>query len=181
MSLLDSANTLVLLIDMQPKIIKATKDKTIISYAQKLVKAANLLSIPIIVTEQYPTGLGDTDPSLEELFPEDTKIVPKTAFSAMKEVGFSELLRAYERKQIIICGVEAHICVYQTAMDLVSRGYDVHFLKEASASRSEYEFVSAIEQMRQANISISTLETILFELLEDSKNPHFKEIQSFVK
>lgn len=181
MSLLDSQNTLILLIDFQPKIIKATKDKTILDYAKKLVKAASLLDIPIIVTEQYPTGLGDTEQSLEYLFPEETKIVPKTAFSALKEPGFSELLREYNRKQVVICGVEAHICVYQTAVDLVRRGFDVHFVREASASRSEYEFLSAIEQMRRENIAISTLETVLFELLEDSKHPQFREVQKLIK
>jgi len=181
MSLLDSQNTLILLIDFQPKIINATKDKTLLAYAKKLVQAACLLNIPIVATEQNPAKLGDTEPSLEYLFPEETKIVSKTAFSALKENGFSELLREYNRKQIILCGVEAHICVYQTAMDLVRRGFDVHFIKEASASRTEYEFISAIEQMRQAGITVTTLETVLFELIEDSKHPQFKEVQKLIK
>ncbi len=181
MALLNPRDTLILLIDMQPRIIKATKDKSLLFYAKKLVKSAVMLDIPIIATEQYPSGLGDTDPDLEKLFPDDTKIVPKTAFNALKEPGFLELLREYGRKQIVICGVEAHICVYQTAVSLTKRGYDVHFIKEASASRSEYEFISSLELMRQADIKVTTLETVLFELVEDSKNPYFKDIQNMIK
>ena len=181
MALLDSRDTLLLLIDMQPKLLKAVKDKSLLMYAKKLVQCANMLEIPILVTEQYPTGLGDTAAELEKLFPDDTKIVPKTAFNALKESGFIELIREYGRKQIVICGVEAHICVYQTAAGLAYRGYDVHFVKEASASRSEYEFVSALELMRQADVTVTTLETVLFQLVEDSKHPLFKEIQNLIK
>lgn len=179
--MLNTKDTIMLVIDIQPKLLKAVKDKMLPDYAKKLVKSANLLDIPVLVTEQYPQGLGDTIPELETIFSPDTKIVPKTAFNALKEEGFFELFKSYSRRQVVIFGIEAHICVYQTAADLVRRGFDVWFVKDASASRSEYEFVSGIDLMKQSGIKVASFEAVLFSLLGDSGHPHFKEIQSFVK
>ena len=181
MAILNSEDAIMLVIDIQPKLLKAVKDKMLPDYAKKLVKTANLLEIPVLVTEQYPNGLGETIEELEALFVPETKIISKTAFNAMKEENFIKLFESYNKKQVVIFGIEAHICVYQTAADLVERGYDVWFVKDASASRSEYEFVSGIDLMKQTGIKVASFESVIFSLLGDSRHPHFKEIQSFVK
>lgn len=181
MNLLNKKDCLVLIIDIQEKLVKAVKDKSIVENAVKLVQAANVFEIPVIATEQYPKSLGSTDESLEENFSDDTKIFEKTAFSVLKEDGFYDCLKSYNKKQIIICGIEAHICVHQTAADLVKKGFDVYFVKDASGSRNEFEFMTGIERMMTNGVKITSLETTLFELLETSKNPVFKEIQQLIK
>lgn len=181
MNLLNADTSLLVIIDIQEKLVSVVKNKIIAENAAKLVKTANLLNIPIIVTEQYPQGLGSTLNIIKQELNTNNNILTKTTFSAFAETNFQELLKKYNKKQIIICGIEAHICVHQTSADLKAAGYDVFFVKNASASRTHFEFEAGIERMKENEISISTLEIVLFELLKTSKNIHFKEIQSLIK
>lgn len=176
--MINPQNSIVLMVDMQEKLVKATEAEQEVLQAEKLIKTASILNIPTIVSEQYPKGLGYT---LECLKNDNQKCFEKTYFSVVKEDVFVETLRSYNKTQIILFGIEAHICVYQTAMDLLKEGYDVYLVKDACKSRKEFEFNTGIELMRQEGIKITCLETVLFELLQTSKNPHFKEIQSLIK
>ncbi|MBR1908772.1 isochorismatase family protein [bacterium] len=176
--MLKPENCLILMIDMQEKLVKATHAEQEVSQAEKLVKTAEILNIPTIVSEQYPKGLGCTLDCLKNNF---QKYVEKTSFSVLKEETLCEILQAYDKTQVVLFGIEAHICVYQTAMDLLDKGYEVYLVKDASKSRNEYEFNTGIELMRQEGVKITCLEIVLFELLQSSKNPHFKEIQSLIK
>jgi len=169
---------LILMIDMQEKLVKATHAEQEVLCANKLIKASEILNIPAIVSEQYPKGLGSTMECLKNNF---QKYIEKTSFSLLREENVCEILKSYEKSQIILFGIEAHICVYQTAMDLIEKGYEVYLIKDASKSRTEYEFKTGIELMRQEGIKITCLEIVLFELLQSSKNPYFKEIQSLIK
>ena len=171
-------NCIVLMIDMQEKLVKATNADNEVKQAEKLIKTAEILDIPTLVSEQYPKGLGYTVDCLKN---NKQKYFEKTHFSVLKEDDFSEILKNYDKKQIILFGIEAHICVYQTAMDLLERGYEVYFVKDLSKSRSEYEFNTGTELMKQEGVKITCLEIVLFELLKSSKNPHFKEIQNLIK
>ena len=119
--------------------------------------------------------------TLDCLKNDNQKYFEKTYFSILKEDNFLETLKSYNKNQVILFGIEAHICVYQTAMDLLKEGYEVYFVKDASKSRKENEFITGIELMHQEGVKITCLEIALFELLKTSKHPHFKEIQSLVK
>ena len=102
-------------------------------------------------------------------------------FSVLNENGFEEILQKSGKKHIILCGIEAHICVYQTAIDLINKGYEVSLVADASASRNKYEFKTGVELMRQNGVNITCVEIVLFELLKSSKNPMFKEVQALIK
>ena len=112
---------------------------------------------------------------------ETTSIIEKTSFSAMKTSEFTEKIKSYGKKNIVIGGIETHICVYQTVMDLIDEGYNVVVAKDACASRSSDCFKNGIQLMKDAGATISNVETILFELLKTSKNPYFKPVQALIK
>ena len=181
MKLLNENDSLVLIIDIQERLVAALEKDTIVSKATKLTKAANILGIPVLVSEQYPKGLGHTVTSVSEQLPQGTEVVEKTSFSLVKEEGFLDKIKSYNKKQIIICGIEAHICVHQTAADLMQEGFEVIVAKDICASRNKYEFLQGIEAMQTNGAKISCLEIILFEWLRGAKHPKFKEVQALIK
>jgi nicotinamidase-related amidase len=147
----------------------------------KLAKAANILNIPTIVTEQYPKGLGSTVEGLKSEFTQDTFVTEKASFSAMLEPQFSEKIRSLNKKQIIIGGIETHICVLQTAADLLKEGYEVYVIKDACASRKKDEYKAGLELLKQYGAKISCVEITLFEWLKTSKHHDFKSVQALIK
>lgn len=181
MNLLSAENSLLLIIDIQEKLVNALSQKIIVQKASKLTKAATILGIPIVVTEQYPEGLGETILPIKQYLPTETKFIKKTCFNALLEEGMPELIKSYGKKQIVIAGIETHICVHQTATALIEEGYDVYVIKDACASRNKYEFKQGINIIQANGIKISCLEIALYEWLKSSKNPHFKEIQALTK
>lgn len=181
--MLKTMDSLVLIIDIQEKLMAALNHgikEQILTRAPKLVKAANILGVNTLVTEQYPKGLGRT---IEEVKNELKEYHPveKTDFCALMEPGFSETIKSLGKKQVIICGIEAHICVYQTAVKLLEEGYEVFVLKDLCASRNKVEFECAMELLSTLGAKITCLEIVLFEWLKTAKNPHFKEIQELIK
>lgn len=177
MSLLDQNNAVVLIVDMQEKLLKAVYDKNVANVAAKMVQAAQILGIPIIITEQYPQGLGSTvDKILQNI---DAFYFEKTSFSAYDEI--KDALEDTGRKQVILCGIETHICVHQTADTLVSKGYEVHVLKDGVASRKEFEFEQGLNRMEKNGATITCLEMALFELLKSAKHESFKAVQALIK
>lgn len=179
--LLNKENSLVLIIDVQEKLVAALDKDIVVNKTSILANAAKLLNIPIIVTQQYSKGLGETDIRVRQNFTQETQVFEKTAFSVLKEPGFLDLLKSYNKKQIVICGIETHICVYQTAVSLIKEGFEVYVAKDACASRKKYEFKTGIDLMQQNGAKISCLETILFEWIEDAKSPYFKDLQQLIK
>lgn len=180
-NMLEKNESLLLVIDIQDKLVNSLDKHVIVTRTETLVKAAKILEIPTIATQQYPKGLGLIVDSIKQNLPIGTKIIDKTSFSAVKEKGFMEILKSFNKKQIVICGIETHICVHQTAADLIAEGFDVYVVKDACASRSKYEFKQGIERMQANGAKISCLEIVLFEWLKNSQNPSFKEIQSLIK
>ena len=181
MKLLDEKDSLLLIIDIQDKLVTALEKDTIITKASKLAAAAKHLDIPIILSEQYPKGLGHTVPLITQNLPADVETIEKTSFSLVKENGFLEKLKSYGKKQIVLCGIETHICVHQTAADLIDAGFEVIVAKDACASRNKYEFKQGIEAMQANGAKISCIEMILFEWLGSAKHPKFKDIQALIK
>lgn len=175
--MLNSNDSLVLMIDVQERLVAALDKDIVVSRAQKITDGARLLQIPVLVTEQYPKGLGNTVVSL----PENVQIIEKTYFNALLEGGMLEKIKSFGKKQIVIFGIETHICVYQTACALMEAGFEVYVVKDACASRDKSEFKQGIESMQAQGAKILTVEMLLFAWLEGSKNPKFKEVQALIK
>ena len=181
MNTLSAENSLVLIIDIQERLVAALNKDIIVENAVKVASAAKSLDIPVLLTEQYPKGLGHTVPQLLEALPENSEVVEKTYFNALLEDGMLEKIKSYGKKQIVIFGIETHICVHQTASALVEEGFDVYVIKDACASRAKYEFKQGIDAMIANGVKISCVEIALFEWLKGAKNPKFKEVQALIK
>ena len=181
MNTLSAENSLVLIIDIQDRLVAALDKDIIVTNAVKVASAAKLLSIPVLLTEQYPKGLGHTVPQLQEVLPENSEVLEKTFFNALLEEGMLDKIKSYGKKQIVIFGIETHICVHQTASALVEAGFDVYVIKDACASRSKYEFKQGIDAMQANGVKVSCFEIALFEWLKGAKNPKFKEVQALIK
>lgn len=179
--LLNTEDSILLIIDVQEKLVNMLEKDIVVLKTAKLAKAAKVLGIPTIVTQQYSKGLGLTVDSLNCHFSDNTQIFEKTSFSAVQEPEILEFLKKLNKKQIVICGIETHVCVHQTVADLLEEGFDVYVVKDACASRNKPEFKQGIELMRENGAKISCLEIVLFEWLKNAKNPNFKEIQELVK
>lgn len=181
MNTLSINDSLVLIIDIQEKLVQALNKAIIVEKAVKMASAAKILNIPVIVTEQYPKGLGATVEELKEALPEGTQYLEKTSFNALLEENIAEKIKNSGKKQIVIFGIETHICVHQTAAALLEKGYDVYVIKDACASRNKYEFKQGIEIMQANGAKISCVEIALFEWLKSAKHPNFKEVQALIK
>lgn len=179
--ILNENNTLVIIIDIQEKLLNAVFNKnTLTKNASILAKVFNRLEIPIIITEQYPKGLGNTIPEIKTELT-NAHYIEKVDFSALNKPELIKLLRKYRKKHIIIFGIETHICVYQTVTDLLNKNLKVTVIKNACGSRSEEEYTSALNCMLQSGAQIKTAEMVLFELLKTSTHRNFKEIQALIK
>ena len=181
MNTLSAENSLVLIIDIQERLVGALEKNVIVENAVKIASAAKALEIPVLLTEQYPKGLGHTVPQLQEALPEGSEVVEKTYFNALLEDGMLDKIKSYNKKQIVIFGIETHICVLQTAHDLMKAGFEVYVLKDACASRNKSEYKTGLELLKQYGAKVTCLEITLFEWLKTSKNPKFKEVQALIK
>ena len=181
MNTLSAENSLVLIIDIQERLVAALNKDIIVKHARKVASAAKSLNIPVILTEQYPKGLGHTVDALKDALPDNSQIVEKTYFNALLENGMLNKIKSYGKKQIVIFGIETHICVHQTASALVEAGFDVYVIKDACASRNKYEFKQGIDAMTANGVKISCVEIALFEWLKGATNPKFKEVQALIK
>ncbi len=176
--LISAASSVVLLIDLQAKLVPALRDgPAVVGRAGRLAQAAGLLDVPVIATEQYPAGLGPTVPEVAG-YPSAT--LAKTSFSAYGDPGFSSLLPA-GASQIVIAGCEAHVCVLQTALDLLGAGHRVLVTADAVGSRSEADKAAGLDRARQRGAEIVTTEMVLFEWLRDARHPRFREVQKLLK
>jgi hypothetical protein len=154
--------------------------ETLLQNLEKLVKGAGVLELPVILTEQYPKGLGPTLPEIAELLP-GVQPVEKLCFSSCGEEGFRRALEASGRRQVLLAGIEAHICVYQTAVDLLGQGYDVRILADGVASRDNGNRDVCLIEMSRRGIGLTTVEMALFELLKVAGGDKFKQLSNIVK
>ncbi|HEX8737996.1 MAG TPA: hydrolase [Pyrinomonadaceae bacterium] len=181
-AVLDKQQTALVVVDMQEAFRKAIPAfPEIVSRIAQMIRGCRLLDVPVIVTEQYPKGLGKTAEEILFSLPDDFEFVEKTAFSSCGAQLFTEKLENFSAKQILVCGIETHICVNQTAHDLLANGYQVHILTDCVGSRFEHDKLAAIQKLTMNGAFPSSLEMALFELLRDSKHEQFKEIQHLIK
>ncbi|MBN2098319.1 MAG: hydrolase [Dehalococcoidia bacterium] len=171
----------LVVIDIQEKLAQLMyRKEALFENAQKLIRGVQILEVPIIVTEQYPKGLGPTIREIAALFP-DFKPLPKVAFSCCGDEGFQRELLALDRRQILICGIETHVCVYQTAVDLLASGYEVEVVADAVSSRTADNREVALQRMRDEGAGITSTEMALFDLMKVAEGPKFKEVSKIVK
>ena len=174
---LDASRAALVVVDVQEAFRKAVPDfDDVAKAAATLVRGADALGVPVLVTEQYPRGLGDTAPEVAEHLPAGVEPLEKVVFAASEAEGFD----LGGRDQALVCGIEAHVCVNQTALDLLERGVEVHVAKDAVSSRFEGNKEVGLEKMERAGAVVTSVETALFELLGRAGTDEFKEVQRLV-
>jgi nicotinamidase-related amidase len=180
--ILDRNKTALVVVDIQEAFRAAISDFPLIaSRAAIAVRGFQILNLPVIVTEQYPKGLGRTAEEILLNLPEDFEFIEKTAFSSCGARPFYERLHETGVSQVVLCGIETHICVNQTAHDLLTEAFEVHILCDAVGSRFTPDKEAALKKMQMNGVVPSTVEMALFELMRDAKHEQFKEIQKLIK
>ena len=176
--LLAAEGAVLLLIDLQERLVPVIHDgETMVARAVRLAEAAQLLDVPVCATEQYPAGLG---PTVAALAPYPQAVLAKTTFSAAGDPGFAGLLPA-RSGEIVVAGVEAHVCVLQTVLDLLAAGRRVAWAADATGSRDPADRTAAIDRARQHGAEIVTSEMVLFEWLRDARHPRFREVHKLLR
>ena len=179
---LDTDKAVLVVIDIQERLVPAMPQKV---YARlrntvgMLVEAAKLLGIPVITTEQYPQGIGHTVPELAGSCSD--KVVEKVSFGCCGEPDFIAAIKESGRSQVLVTGMEAHVCVYQTVLGLLEDGYHVHLVRDATCSRNKLDFQAGVANAAEAGAVVTTAETVLFQLLKESTHDQFKAISRLVK
>ena len=181
-NILDRKSTALVVIDVQEAFRNAIPQfENIAVRISTAVRGCNILNVPILVTEQYPKGLGPTVEEIVLSLPEGFERIEKKSFSACGSSSFVKTLDDIEVSQVLICGVETHVCVSQTAHDLMADDYDVHILTDCVASRFDQDREAGLSKMYGSGANPSSVEMALFELMRDASHEKFKEIQALIK
>lgn len=172
--------TALIVIDVQAKLLPAIDGKDeLVEGVCRIIEGAKVFGLPIVWTEQNPRGLGPTVGEVGALL--DGQPITKVSFSCCGESAFVEALAGLGRKQVLLAGIESHVCVYQTASDLVEAGYEVHVVSDAVSSRTPANRQIGLDKMARAGAHVTSVETALFELLRAAEGPAFKQILKIVK
>jgi len=174
--------SLLLIIDVQEKLIPAmdpARARPVIETIRLLRRGAEILGLPVVVTEQYPRGLGHTVPELAG--PGEDRAIAKTSFGCCGEPEFIDRLKGLSRNQVIVTGMEAHVCVYQTVLGLLENGFEVQLVRDGVCSRRESDLATGLDNAVRAGAISTSAETVLFQLLKTSTDPEFKKISALVK
>jgi nicotinamidase-related amidase len=179
---LEPARTAIVLVDVQERLAAAMPPgalERVVKYGRALAACARELSLPVLATEQYPRGLGPTVAALREVLP--AAPLEKLHFSCAADPGFAAALAATGRRQLVVAGMETHVCVYLGVRDLVAAGHEVHVCADAVSSRTEEHRRAGLELCRAAGAIVSTAETSIFDLLGVAKTPAFDRVAPYVK
>ncbi|MGB4988029.1 MAG: hydrolase [Pyrinomonadaceae bacterium] len=172
----------LVVIDIQEGFRNAIADFPIVaSRASTAVRGFQILGVPILVTEQYPKGLGPTAEEIRLAMPDGWAAAEKTAFSSCGADAFIDGVTELGVEQVVICGLETHVCVNQTAHDLLDRGFQVHLLTDCVCSRFDEDKRAGLAKMESSGVITSSIEMALFEMMRDSRHDKFKEIQSLIR
>ena len=178
---LDRSRTALVVVDVQEAFRPAVLDfERVAASVATLVRGARVLGLPTLVTEQYPKGLGRTVPEVAEHL-DQVEPIEKVCFSAVQAEGFSRELREARRDQVLLCGIESHVCVNQTAEDLLADGVEVHVAQDAVTSRTAENRALGLHKMERSGAVTTSVETALFELLRAAGTPEFKEVQALIR
>jgi nicotinamidase-related amidase len=180
--LLRSADSVLALIDIQERFRPGIAGMAeLIGRTEILARAAIRLGVPILATEQYPKALGPTVAEIKRWLPDSQAYTPKMRFSSAACAPFSEALAASGRKQVVLAGIETHVCVMQTALELAASGYSVFVAEDAVSSRKPSDRQAALERMARHGVERITVEMAVFEWLREAGTPEFKELQALIK
>lgn len=182
--LCDADQSILVFIDIQPRLAEAMPPdelQRMIESSIMLLEATKALDIPVLITEQYPAGLGTTHPEILAHLPPGVTPLAKTGFSCTCAEGFDTLLERSRRTQVILAGQETHVCVLQTALTLLSHGRQVFVVEDAVCSRNPKHKLYALERMRQAGVAVLSGESVLFEWLRDARHPNFKQLVRLIR
>jgi len=179
--MLNLSDAVLIVVDVQGKLARVVEgSEEMIGQIQKLVKGLLALEIPIILTNQVPEKLGGTIEEISGLLP-DHEQISRTAFSVFRSVEVLNRLADLKRKQVILCGVETHICLYQSALDLMNSKYEVYLVVDGTSSRRGGDKDVAIKRVSMEGVNLTTVEMTLFELMRDARHPAFKSIAKIIK
>lgn len=175
-----SERAALLVVDIQEKLLPAIESgEACLAASRKLIGAARVLGIPTLVTEQYPAGLGRTVPAIADALG-DFQAFDKMCFTACVE-SVRNRLRELGREQVLVCGIEAHVCVQQTVLDLLREGFSVCLCADAVGSRRALDREIAVQRMRQAGAVVTTAESAIFEMLQEAGTDRFKQVLRIIK
>ena len=180
---LEAEQCALIVVDIQSKLLPPIWERErLLRNSQLLIRLAGILEIPVIVSTQYAKGLGGTVPEIASLLP-DTTPIDKTMFSCFGSDVFCSMLKRMpgQRTTVLLCGMETHICVMQTALAALREGYVVHVASDAVSSRTEWNWQVGLDRMRAAGAVISSTEMMTYELLRSSGSPAFKELLPYLK
>ncbi len=181
-NILDPGKTALIVVDIQEGFRNAIPDFAMIaSRASTVVRGFQALDLPVLITEQYPKGLGRTAEEVQFILPNEFEAFSKTAFSSCGSDLFLEKLNDLGIRQVVLCGLETHVCVSQTAHDLIENGLQVQLLIDVVGSRFDHDKRAGLEKMNNAGVISSSVEMVFFELMRDAKHEKFKEIQGLIK
>ena len=179
--MLNSDDSILIVIDVQGNLAHQMFEKEVLfDSLTKMIMGARVLEIPIICVEQNPKGLGETIAAIADLLTDYPK-VSKSTFSCVGDEGFLRQLETSSKKQVILVGIEAHVCVYQTALDFLNKAYQVTIITDAISSRTKENKLLALQNLRAAGAKMSSVEMALFEMLKKAEGPRFKEIIKLLK
>ena len=191
MALLDVSRSTLLVIDLQGKLVHMVhRPNMVLEATRRLIRIAGMFAVPVVLTEQYPKGIGPTDPIIQEAFEALTTprhLLEKTAFSCWGDLAFEPLLRSLApdlppaRRQIVVAGIETQVCVVQTVVELLEAGYEVHVCWDAVSGRGEEHRQHALERMAAAGAILTNHESVAFEWARDKNHPNFKAISALMK
>lgn len=182
--LLSAEHSLLLIVDLQGRLLAAmppAEAQDVLDNTVVMLRAAALLDVPVLLTEQYPKGLGHTVEAVGLALPEAAGCFEKSAFSCCGSAEFNQALRAGGKRQVVMAGQEAHVCVLQTAFDLQQQGFEVFVVEDAVCSRAVRHKESALWRMRQAGVGVVCHESVLFEWLRDARHPQFKSVSALLR
>jgi nicotinamidase-related amidase len=179
---LDAEKAVLVVIDVQERLVPAMPEDIYLrlrNTVAMLVEVAGLLGIPVVTTEQYPKGIGHTVPELAAACNET--VIEKVSFGCCGEPTFLKALKNTGRTQVLITGMEAHVCVYQTVLGLLEDGYYVHLIRDAICSRNKTDYLAGVANAGQAGAVVTTAETVMFQMLQESTHEQFRAVSKLVK
>lgn len=179
--LIERDKSCLLVVDVQEKLAPAMTDPaSVIRNAGILMRAAARLGVPLVVSEQYPQGLGPTVPELRALAPESARLA-KVSFSCADDPALQQRVKAVQRSLIVIAGLEAHVCVLQSALGFRQAGYETVVVADAISSRAPASREAALQRLRENGVEVATTEMVVFEWLGQAATPEFKELSKLIK
>jgi nicotinamidase-related amidase len=179
---LDADKAVLVVIDVQERLVPAMPEDVYLrlrNTVAMLVEVAGLLGLPVVTTEQYPKGIGHTVPELAAACNET--VIEKVSFGCCGEASFLQALKNTGRTQVLITGMEAHVCVYQTVLGLLDDGYYVHLIRDAICSRNKTDYLAGVANAGQAGAVVTTAETVMFQMLQESTHEQFRAVSRLVK